>query len=63
MSHTLPEVKRAKADRRRDSKRDLKKKREKARNAKYAFVKEFTAEAMTTEDTEPPSTEENKSDT
>lgn len=45
MSHTLPEAKRAKADRRRNSKRELKTKRSKARNAKYAFVREFTDEA------------------
>lgn len=50
MPHTLPEAKRAKADRRRNSKRELKMARSKARNAKYAFVQDFTA---TTEPVEP----------
>ena len=46
MSHTLPEAKRAKADRRRrHSKRELKMKRAKERTTKYAFVHEFSAES------------------
>lgn len=61
MPHTLPEAKRIKADRRRNSKRELKMRRSKARNAKYAFVRDFTAESEAVESKQPETPESKES--
>jgi hypothetical protein len=64
MYHTLPEAKRREAILRvcegRKSKRKLKMIRSKARNNKYMFVREFTADESVPKEVEKPETQENK---